>query len=654
MENDRRLRIRVLLKALFRSCFFGTWGRVLGCSQEFAPIRPCEMRRAQHPRLCQQHLRGDHAPRGQRHWLALWGFALWALLAAAYWTFHWEVLEPRSTWLVVKEGVLWPYTLDEDATWALFSHFIGFAIFVFLADGRKRWILVTDLVAISFYWLLLLLQVPTRLWAAWTNVLGFAVMLISSIVGLGLFSALAQVLTLLRTLVGAHPELEQELEGQLEHYPLLMIAVSRRDGGQPEPARIASCPARAGSGAGNESDGEKCFLCGTPAKHGASVAVCAAWREDGAAGKMLPCLPYVQMRDKLRAVEERKRELELAEKQCKKRIHELQEQHAHRQARVDEEIRWLTGLLRKHAPAAKLQRFAFRTEPTLEHAPLADATVPVCVAAEHASPEYQDNAGRGNPAPSHVQLQRQVDLLADLLVQARGGEGNTGGKREVKQLVERLAASYEQVASLLDENARLREAMSQQAMLAVHARAPSAAATLDTGHSAYSREAAVAGGDLPAAVPGEGWAHEAVGAQEVPACGDARCVSAREGSNVSATNGRGVGGAGGQEAGANGCWLSLWRPHNASAAQWAGHEYFFGGSLFTPPGWAEKSWALEGGGGRMQHAEDSEAWSGLPDALQPGLPCVSPSDQAHLQVGGEGDEGLARIERWCDALVHCD
>ena len=618
------------------------------------------MRRAQHPR--QQRLRGDHAQRGQRHWLALWGFALWAFLAAAYWTFHWEVLEPRSTWLVVKEGVLWPYTLDEDATWALFSHFIGFAIFVFLADGRKRWILVTGLVAISFYWLLLLLQVPTRLWAAWTNVLGFAVMLISSIVGLGLFSALAQVLTLLRTLVGAHPELEQELEGQLEHYPLLMIAVSRRDGGrdpldcrgQPEPARIA-CPVRAGSGAGNDGDGEKCFLCGTPAKHGSSVAVCAAWREDGAAGKMLPCLPYVQMRDKLRALEERKRELELAEQQGKKRIHELQVIHAQRQARADDEIRWLTGLLHKHAPAAKLQRLASRTAPTPEHPPLADAAVPVCIAAAHASPEDQA-ASRGNPAPSHVQLQRQVDLLADLLVQARGGEGSTGGKREVKQLVERLSDSYEQVASLLEENAQLREAMSQQAIhdAAVPARTPPAAATLGTGHSAYSREAAAVDDDLPADEHEEGWAHR-VGAQEVPACADARCgFRAWEGSNVSATNGRGVDGAGGQEAGANGSWLSIWRPHGACAAPCAGQGYFFGGSLLTPPGWAEKGWTVGGGGGCMHDGEDSEAWSEVQDALQPGSPCVPPSDQAHLQVGGGGDECLARIERWCDALVHCD
>ena len=56
----------------------------------------------------------------------------------------------------------------------------------------------------------------------------------------------------------------------------------------------------------------------------------------------------------------------------------------------------------------------------------------------------------------------------------------------------------------------------------------------------------------------------------------------------------------------------------------------------------------------MHDGEDSEAWSEVQDALQPGSPCVPPSDQAHLQVGGGGDECLARIERWCDALVHCD
>jgi hypothetical protein len=375
--------------------------------------------RSGRPNKNQQRRGAVHSPRPRR-WLALWGFALWAFLAAAYWTFHWEVLEPRSTWLVVKQGLLWPYTLDEDATWAAFTHFIGFAIFVFLADGRKRWILITGVVAFSFYWLLLLLQVPTRLWSTWTNVLGFAVMLVSSIVGLGLFSALAQALALLRMLVCAHPELKRELERELEGHPLLMIAVSGRDG---------ACPALIPA-AFDDPDFEKCFLCGTPAGPGASVAVCAAWRQDSATGKMLACKPYAELRDKLRAVEARKRELEAAEEQGIKRIHEMQEQHAQRQARADDEIRWLTSLLHKHLPEEKLQRFASRVPP-LHVAHGEDIDAPLGTVEAHASSKGQ-NSIRRDPAPSHVQLQRQVDLLADLLVQARGG-GSTGGKREVTQ-----------------------------------------------------------------------------------------------------------------------------------------------------------------------------------------------------------------------------
>ena len=131
----------------------------------------------------------------QKRWLQIGGFLLWASLIAAYWTFHLDVIEPRSTWQWFKEWLLWPYTLDEDATWAAFTHFFGFVIFIALSDGshRRRWVIVTCVVAFSFYWLLLLLQVPIRLWSAATQLLGFTVMLITLVVGLGLFSALAQV-----------------------------------------------------------------------------------------------------------------------------------------------------------------------------------------------------------------------------------------------------------------------------------------------------------------------------------------------------------------------------------------------------------------------------------------------------------------------------
>jgi hypothetical protein len=580
--------------------------------------------RSGRPNKNQQRRGAVHSPRPRR-WLALWGFALWAFLEAAYWTFHWEVLEPRSTWLVVKQGLLWPYTLDEDATWAAFTHFIGFAIFVFLADGRKRWILITGVVAFSFYWLLLLLQVPTRLWSTWTNVLGFAVMLVSSIVGLGLFSALAQALALLRMLVCAHPELKRELERELEGHPLLMIAVSGRDG---------ACPALIPA-AFDDPDFEKCFLCGTPAGPGASVAVCAAWRQDSATGKMLACKPYAELRDKLRAVEARKRELEAAEEQGIKRIHEMQEQHAQRQARADDEIRWLTSLLHKHLPEEKLQRFASRVPP-LHVAHGEDIDAPLGTVEAHASSKGQ-NSIRRDPAPSHVQLQRQVDLLADLLVQARGG-GSTGGKREVKQLVDRLAAAYEQVASLHEENARLREAMSQQAVLYSSLPfLPPAVATVGTA-------------DLPAAVPGAGCENGAVGTQGVPGCRDVGFASdaAREGCawGYLDTQSR-VAGGGEQGARSSGV---------PPPAAWGGHACFSGG-LFMPPSWAGVDGSEEGGGHRMS-GERSEARAEAPDALQPKLSIEAPSDLPFArpsgQVGGEGDEGLERIERWCDALVYCD
>ena len=84
--------------------------------------------------------------------------------------------------------------------------------------------------------------------------------------------------------------------------------------------------------------------------------------------------------------------------------------------------------------------------------------------------------------------------------------------------------------------------------------------------------------------------------------------------------------------------------------------------MFISPSWADKGWAEGGGECRMDktsaihttfaYGEDSEAWSEVPDALQPDLPLASPSDQ--VGRGGEGDEGLAHIERWCDALVQCD
>lgn len=76
-----------------------------------------------------------------------------------------------------------------------------------------------------------------------------------------------------------------------------------------------------------------------------------------------------------------------------------------------------------------------------------------------------------------------------------------------------------------------------------------------------------------------------------------------------------------------------------------------------PPSWAGVDGSEEGGGHRMS-GERSEARAEAPDALQPKLSIEAPSDLPFArpsgQVGGEGDEGLERIERWCDALVYCD
>jgi len=272
---------------------------------------------------------------------AVSGFALWAFLIGAYWTFHLEIIPSRGTWRWVKEFLLFPYTLDEDATWAVVTHFSGFAVFVFLADRthRKRWVFATGVVAFSFFWLLRLLQVPLELWARTTNYLGFAVMFVSSVVGLGLFSALAQVLTLLRTLLWEHPELEKQLEGTLERYPLLMIAVSSRAGGPAsvveEDEGIGHAAHADNRSAAAHEPASSCFLCGREAC--SSAAVCNAWVAPDA-DKLLPCTPYVKMRDELRAtrgrvalLEAREAELQGANRQLMVRIQALHEQASKRQ-----------------------------------------------------------------------------------------------------------------------------------------------------------------------------------------------------------------------------------------------------------------------------------------------------------------------------------
>jgi hypothetical protein len=134
---------------------------------------------------------------------------------------------------------------------------------------------------------------------------------------------LTQVLTLLRTLLGAHPELEKELEGTLERYPLLMIAVSSRAGPSPgeaeqegshcatnlknnrkNPNPNLNCknlnpspckgtgshervdmPVRAGDETRahtHTAHAEKCFLCGLAAC--SSAAVCGAWSKSEESG----------------------------------------------------------------------------------------------------------------------------------------------------------------------------------------------------------------------------------------------------------------------------------------------------------------------------------------------------------------------------------
>ncbi len=76
-----------------------------------------------------------------------------------------------------------------------------------------------------------------------------------------------------------------------------------------------------------------------------------------------------------------------------------------------------------------------------------------------------------------------------------------------------------------------------------------------------------------------------------------------------------------------------------------------------PPSWAGVDGPVEDRG-RCIPGERSEARSEAPDALQPKLSFEAPSDLPFAppsgQEGGEGDEGLECIERWCDALVCCD
>ncbi len=56
------------------------------------------------------------------------GFVFWTFLAAL------NYISPERVWETVKDFLLQPYTLDAEASWTVFTHFSGFAIFVFLAD----------------------------------------------------------------------------------------------------------------------------------------------------------------------------------------------------------------------------------------------------------------------------------------------------------------------------------------------------------------------------------------------------------------------------------------------------------------------------------------------------------------------------------------
>ena len=408
---------------------------------------------------------------GRRKLLAMCGFILWAALIGAYWTFHLDIIPPLSTWRWVKEVLLWPYTLDEDATWAVLTHFSGFAIFVALADGSKRSLLAVLIVALGFFWLLQLLQIPTERWAMTTNYVGFAVMFVSSVVGLGLFSALAQLLTLLRTLLGAHPELEKEI--RMDQYPLLMIAVSSKNE-KPEDARSDAASRNACSRTPSVSR-EKCFLCGAEAEANSYAPVCAAWCANRSnSGKLLPCTPYASMREKLRVamatiagLETCKAQVELSEKNSRKRLQEVQEQAAARQEELEHRVHILSTLLRKNAPhvqpparytagvSAPCHARALDSHEQHQRAESEDCTTNLGGHAEAGEGcaagggELEGGAVDGVGGKRHVErskerLEKQKDFLAEMLAQAASARGGTPGvKREVKQLVEKLAASLE-------------------------------------------------------------------------------------------------------------------------------------------------------------------------------------------------------------------
>lgn len=212
---------------------------------------------------------------GARQWLA---FAVWLLISGVLYN-SLEISHPFKQWASgtlhkTFFTVMTPARVAPRVAWALSLHCVGFGLFVFITTRQSRWLLATALAWLGMLWGIGI-ALPEHLAVKAANTLGYAVLALSLLVGLGALGGacyvFADAIEFCKSIVTKYPKLT---EGDLQARPLLHRVVVGEKNRERDQLRVCSneCASKKGT----------CFLCGEPGER--TVALCRSWEH----GKRTP------------------------------------------------------------------------------------------------------------------------------------------------------------------------------------------------------------------------------------------------------------------------------------------------------------------------------------------------------------------------------
>ena len=205
---------------------------------------------------------------GARQWLA---FAVWLLISGVLYN-SLEISHPFKQWASgtlhkTFFAVMTPARVAPRVAWALSLHCVGFGLFVFITTRQSKWLLATAMAWLGMLWGIGI-ALPEHLAVKAANTLGYAVLGLSLLVGLGALGGacyvFADAIEFCKNIVTKYPKLA---EGDLQARPLLHRVVVGEKNRERDSPRASSEE--------DKAKNQACFLCGGPGER--IVSLCGSW-----------------------------------------------------------------------------------------------------------------------------------------------------------------------------------------------------------------------------------------------------------------------------------------------------------------------------------------------------------------------------------------